>query len=52
MNNTVTFENSLISLSYLGKMILVDYKKSLTIAVEGNAGQRGGGLHQTVNDPQ
>ncbi|MBO9701293.1 MAG: hypothetical protein J7604_13875 [Sporocytophaga sp.] len=31
MNNTATFENSLISLSYLGKMLLVDYKKRAII---------------------
>ncbi len=27
MNNSPTFENSIISLSYLGKILLVDYKK-------------------------
>jgi hypothetical protein len=27
MNNTPTFENSIISMSYLGQVLLVDYKK-------------------------
>ncbi len=27
MNNTPTFENNIISMSYLGKILLVDYKK-------------------------